>query len=56
VLVLQIHDELIFEVPSETLNETATEVKRIMENAIRLRVPLKTELSYGPNLADMTSL
>ena len=48
-LVLQIHDELVFEVPRELVNEVACIVKRGMEGAMRLKVPLKVKLSVGEN-------
>lgn len=51
-MLLQIHDELIFEVPSEQLNDLATLVREEMVGAGALRVPLKVDLKAGPNWAD----
>jgi DNA polymerase-1 len=51
-MVLQIHDELIFEVPSEQLHDLAILVREEMVGAGALRVPLKVDLKAGPNWAD----
>ncbi|WP_114377669.1 DNA polymerase I [Elioraea thermophila] len=48
-LLLQVHDELLFEVPKAEADETAVLVKRVMEGAARLRVPLVVETGIGPN-------
>ena len=50
-LLLQIHDELIFEVPLAELETTTTLVKQAMENVKELAVPLVVNLSLGSNLA-----
>src|SRR5581483_2797251 len=55
-MLLQIHDELVFEVPPEEL-ELATqlvgeEMTRPLEKALRLEVPLKVDLAIGPNWRD----
>ncbi|MEW5761676.1 MAG: DNA polymerase I [Bacillota bacterium] len=52
-MVLQVHDELIFDVPREEFPEVASLVKREMENAVRLTVPLVVELKAGPNWRDV---
>jgi DNA polymerase-1 len=48
-LILQIHDELIFESPDVELSELKTAVQKIMENVISLKVPLKVDISVGKN-------
>ncbi|HAH32519.1 MAG TPA: DNA polymerase I [Elusimicrobia bacterium] len=53
-MLSQVHDELIFEVRDALLEETAALVKREMENAFPLIVPLKAELKAGKNWRDMT--
>ncbi|MEW6519943.1 MAG: DNA polymerase I [Thermodesulfobacteriota bacterium] len=50
-LLLQIHDELIFEVPLAELETAAALVKKAMENVMELAVPLVVNLSWGANLA-----
>lgn len=46
-LLLQIHDELIFEVPEEELDQMKALVKEAMENAMKLEVPLKASIQSG---------
>ncbi len=48
-MVLQIHDELIFEVPSNELERVKIEIKDIMENAVKLPVKLTAEVGIGKN-------
>jgi DNA polymerase-1 len=50
-LLLQIHDELIFEVPLAELENVSVLVQEAMENVMRLAVPLVVNVSWGPNLA-----
>ncbi|MER2030792.1 MAG: DNA polymerase I [Solibacillus sp.] len=51
-LLLQVHDELIFEAPKEEVEILERIVPEVMENAIKLSVPLKVEFSYGPTWYD----
>lgn len=46
-MLLQVHDELIFEVPDEEMTEIKKLVPSIMDSAIDLDVPLKVETSWG---------
>ncbi len=48
-LLLQIHDELIFEVQKSKAEEFARKIEEIMENIISLRVPLKVSVGIGEN-------
>ncbi|GJM74301.1 hypothetical protein HMSSN036_65170 [Paenibacillus macerans] len=48
-MLLQVHDELVFEVPPEELDIMKKLVPETMENAIKLSVPLKAEVSSGVN-------
>jgi DNA polymerase-1 len=54
-MVLQVHDELVFEVPEAELGATETLVKREMEGAARLRVPLLVSLGAGSNWVEAKS-
>ncbi|MDO4671085.1 MAG: DNA polymerase I [Aerococcus sp.] len=47
-LLLQVHDELIFEVPEEELETLTKVVKSVMEQAVDLDVPLVADANYGP--------
>lgn len=55
-LLLQVHDELVLEVPEEELADTAALVVRIMENAAALNAPLKANAQAGVNWRDVAPL
>jgi DNA polymerase-1 len=52
-MLLQVHDELIFEVPNEEIAEIRTLVQDRMEKVWELKVPLVAEAGVGPNWRDM---
>ena len=51
-MLLQVHDELIFEVPNEELESIKELVRNIMEGIYKLSVPLKVEIEYGKDWYD----
>ena len=51
-MILQIHDELIFEVPKNEIENFSKLVKFEMENAMKLSIPLKVEYNFGPSWYD----
>jgi DNA polymerase I len=51
-LLLQVHDELIFEAPQDELEILKKLVPDIMENALELKVPLKVDYAYGSTWFD----
>ncbi|MDA0296877.1 MAG: DNA polymerase I [Planctomycetota bacterium] len=51
-MILQIHDELVFEVPEEEAESVASLVQARMERPMDLAVPLLAEPSWGPSWAD----
>lgn len=51
-LLLQVHDELVFEVPEEELDELQKLVTETMEHAVELSVPLKVDCSSGDTWYD----
>lgn len=51
-MVLQIHDELVFEIPDELLAEEKDLINDVMSNAMRLEVPLTVSISVGKNWAE----
>lgn len=53
-MILQVHDELIFDVPRTELDEVAGLVKQEMEGVVSFRVPLIAEVQYGPNWYELT--
>jgi DNA polymerase-1 len=52
-MILQVHDELLFEAPSSERKELAKLVREEMENVHKLAVPLEVEICVGPNWRDM---
>ena len=48
-LLLQIHDELVFDIPKREVEDFIEVIKEIMEHALEIEVPLKVEYEYGPN-------
>ncbi|RAZ49709.1 DNA polymerase, partial [Campylobacter hyointestinalis] len=52
-LLLQIHDELIFEVRDEKAEHFASEVKELMQNAVSLKVPLIANWAIAKNWGDL---
>ncbi len=52
-ILLQVHDELVLEVPGEQLDQTQALVREAMEHAAELRVPLIVDMSVADNWMDM---
>jgi DNA polymerase I len=52
-MILQVHDELVLEVPEDELAETRNLVVKTMENAYKLDAPLRANAQYGDNWRDM---
>ncbi|HEY6465366.1 MAG TPA: DNA polymerase I [Candidatus Acidoferrales bacterium] len=52
-MILQVHDELLFETPEKELPRLKQLVKEVMEGAHKFRVPLLTETKSGPNWRDL---
>ena len=48
-MVMQVHDELVFEVKEELVSEYSALIKSIMENCYQLSVPLKVDVGIGNN-------
>ncbi|RUR86713.1 DNA polymerase I [Chlorogloeopsis fritschii PCC 6912] len=48
-LLLQVHDELVFEIPPDEWEELQPQIKSVMENAVQLRVPLVVDVRAGEN-------
>ena len=49
-MLIQVHDELVFNVHKDELMEVKNIVKDIMENTYKLSVPLKVDIEVGYNL------
>ena len=52
-LLLQVHDELIFEVPDGELDRSRELIREKMEAAVELTVPLRISLEVGPTWGDI---
>jgi len=52
-MLLQIHDELIFEVKEESIEEVAEKLKHIMQNIMELNVPLECSVSMGDSWGEL---
>ncbi|MGB9769551.1 MAG: DNA polymerase I [Caldisericum sp.] len=54
-ILLQIHDELVFETEADFLQEKLPLIKDAMENIYKLAVPLEVDIAYGKNLGEARS-
>jgi DNA polymerase-1 len=52
-MLLQIHDELLFEVPEDEVEEMKSLVNELMSQAVELRVPVKIDIKLGRNWGEM---
>jgi DNA polymerase-1 len=48
-MIMQVHDELVFEVPEAEVDWLKTEIPRLMAEVAALKVPLLAEVGVGPN-------
>jgi DNA polymerase-1 len=55
-MLLQVHDELMFEVPKSELKSMRELVCETMEGAMKLSVPLKVDVKYGKNWGEMQGM
>lgn len=55
-MVLQVHDELVFEAPKEELKDLVKMVKKEMQGAVSFDVPMDVSVKAGPNWLDMEDL
>ena len=53
IMTLQVHDELVFEVPEKEMKLMQDLVKTRMEQAVKLAVPVKVSVKYGKNWMEM---
>ncbi|AIA29893.1 DNA polymerase I [Leptospirillum ferriphilum YSK] len=51
-LLVQVHDELLFEVREDNLEDTSGTIRSLMEGALRLKVPLIVQVGHGKNWVD----
>ncbi len=51
-MLLQVHDELIFEAPKQEIDILEELVPKVMDSAVKLNVPLRVEAHHGVNWYD----
>jgi DNA polymerase-1 len=54
-MILTVHDELVFETPEAQADEASAMVKELMQNAVKLAVPLDVDVGYADNWRDAKS-
>jgi DNA polymerase-1 len=54
-MILTVHDELVFEAPKEQAEASAAMVRELMQNAVKLAVPLDVDVGYADNWRDAKS-
>lgn len=54
-MILQVHDELVFDVPRKEMKEVCAIIKDRMENVISLKVPVEAHIEVGKNWLEMES-
>ena len=52
-MVLQVHDELVFDVPKEEVDEVRERARQAMEQVIEMKVPIIADVAVGPNWRDL---
>jgi len=55
-MLLQVHDELVFEVPKDQVASAAVKIREIMENVFKLDVPIKVDISVGDNWQELKKI
>jgi DNA polymerase-1 len=48
-MIMQVHDELVFEVPEAEVDWVRSEIPRLMAGVAQLKAPLLAEIGFGPN-------
>ena len=48
-MIMQVHDELVFEISADAVEEASKQIRHLMENSMKLDVPLQVEVGVGDN-------
>ena len=51
-MILTVHDELVFEVKADIVDDVTKKIVEVMENVVKLDVPLTVDVGVGPNWAE----
>jgi len=52
-MILTVHDELVFEIKNSLVKQTVPKIKKIMENVIKLKVPVIVDVKQGKNWGEL---
>lgn len=55
-ILLQIHDELLFEIKKEKVGDWAPQIKDLMEGVEEFKIPLRVDIKIGPNWGELEEL
>lgn len=55
-MLLQVHDELIFEIKEKKIKKIADEIRKIMESVVKLKVPIIVDAKVGNNWGEMKNI
>ena len=55
-MLLQVHDELVFEIIEKEIEKIVPKIKDIMENVLKLKIPIVVEASLGDNWGQMEKI
>lgn len=55
-MLLQVHDELLFEIKESAIKKAVPQIKKIMEDVVELKVPLAVDVKAGPNWGERDAL
>jgi DNA polymerase I len=55
-MIIQVHDELVFDVPKKEMVRALSEIKTIMEGVVKLSIPLEVNVEFGPNWCEMEAV
>jgi len=55
-MIMQVHDELVFEVPDKDVEKVAKFIEQEMDNIYTLRAPIKTDVEVGNNWGELKRL
>jgi DNA polymerase-1 len=55
-MLLQVHDELVFEAKKDLVEGVAKKIKKIMEEVLKLKVPIVVDASVGDNWGEMEKI
>jgi DNA polymerase-1 len=55
-MLLQVHDELLFEIKEDKVKEAARAIKKIMEGVLKLKVPIEVDVEVGENWGNLEKL